>query len=67
MPTANRPRSHSILGGSYYYPGEDFAIWRVQFKALRERQQWPDSLAKQYAYAYMQDSAREAVMDIASY
>ena len=67
MPTANRPSSYLILGGSYYYPGEDFATWRVQFEALCERQQWPDSIAKQYPYAYMQESAGEAVMDIISY
>ena len=67
MPTANQPNPYPAVGGSYYYPGEAFDTWRVQFEALRERQQWPDSVAKQYAFAYMWDSAHDAVMDIASY
>ena len=67
MPAANRPSPYPALGGSYYYPGEDFDTWRVQFEALRERHQWPDSVAKQYAFAYIRDSARDAAMDITSY
>ena len=60
MPAVNHSRSCPILGGAYYYPGEDFTVWRVQFEALCERQQWPDSVA----FAYTRNSATEAVMDI---
>ena len=67
MPAVNQHRSYPILGGAYYYPGEDFTIWRVQFEALCEHQQWPDSVAKPLAFAYMRDSATEAVMDIPYY
>ena len=64
MPAKNRPSPYPDVGGSYYYPGEDFETWRVQFEALRERHQWKDAVAKQLAFAYMRDSATEAVMDI---
>ena len=67
MPTADRTSLNPATGGSYYYPGEDFDTWRAQFKALCERQQWPDSVAKPLAFAYMGDSANEAVMDIPYY
>ena len=67
MPTADRTSSNPATGGSYYYPGEDFDTWRVQFKALCECQQWPDSVAKPLAFTYMRDSATEAVMDITYY
>ena len=53
-----------MIGGSYYYPSEDFYAWRVQFEALSEHERWPDDLAKQYAYAYMRDAAHDAVGDI---
>ena len=53
-----------MIGGSYYYPGEDFYAWRAQFEALIEHERWPDNLAKQYAYAYMRDTAHDAVQDI---
>ena len=67
MPTADRTSINPAPGGPYYYPGEDFDTWRVQFKALCKRQQWPDSIAKPLAFAYMRDSATEAVMDIPYY
>ena len=63
LPSAHQSRPN-VIGGSYYYPGEDFCAWRAQFKALCGRQQWPDSVAKPLAFAYMGDSANEAVMDI---
>ena len=52
------------MGGSYYYPGENFDVWRAQFKALCERQQWSDSVAKPFAFVYMGELAAEAVMNI---
>ena len=64
MPTADRISLNPATGGSYYYPSEDFDTWRAQFKALCRPQQWPDSVAKPLAFAYMGDSANEAVMDI---
>ena len=64
MPATNRPSPFPAVGGSYCYYGEDFDAWRVQFEALHERQQWPDNLAKQFAFSYMRNSATEAVMDI---
>ena len=67
MPAINQYRSYLILGGAYYYPREDFTVWRVQFEALCEHQQWPDSVAKPLAFAYMRDSATEAVMYIPYY
>ena len=65
MPTADRSRSHPVVGGSsYYYPGEDFRAWRAQFEALKEHERWPDHIARQYACACMRDTAHDAVRDI---
>ena len=64
MPTADRSRSHPVVGGSYYYPREDFRAWRAQFEALKEHERWPDHVARQYAYACMRDASHDAVRDI---
>ena len=62
MPTADRSRSHPVVGGSsYYYPGEDFRAWKAQFEALREHERWPDHVARRYASACMRDTAHDAV------
>ena len=64
MPTTARFQHHLEGGASYYYPGEDFDLWRAQFKALCEQQQWSDSVAKPFAFLYMRELAAEAVMNI---
>ena len=64
MPTADRTSLDPATGDLYYYPGDDFDTWKSQFTALCGRQQWPDSVAKPFAFAYMGDLANEAVMDI---
>ena len=64
MPATTRPSPYPEAGGSYYYPSDDFKTWRVQFEAIRDRYQWMDAVAKQFAFAYMRDSATEAVMDL---
>ena len=48
----------------YYYPGEDFDLWRTKFQTLREQRHWSDGVAKPFAFAYMKGLAAEAVMDI---
>ena len=53
-----------MIRGSSYYPGKDFYARRAQFEALSEHERWPDNIAKQYAYAYMRESAHDVVGDI---
>ena len=48
----------------YFFPNDDFRIWRRQFEALAGRYQWTNAIAKQFAFAYMRDWATQVVMDI---
>ena len=65
MPTADQSQYHPEVGEAYYfYPGEDFDLWRARFQALCEQRRWSDSVAKPFAFAYMGELAAETVMDI---
>ena len=68
MQDQSRPAPYSNgIEGSYYYLDNNFRAWRSQLKALVERHQWTDAVAKQFAFAYMRDMATQTVMDIPLY
>ena len=50
----------------YYLPGEDFQTWRYQFEGIADRYQWTNTVTKQFAFAYMSDTATQTVIDILS-
>ena len=47
-----------------YLPDEDFLVLQSQFQAVINSYQWTNSVAKQFAFAYMKDIATQAFLDI---
>ena len=51
----------------YHLLVEDFPTWRCRFERLADKYRWTDAVTIQFAFAYMRDTATQAVMDIPLY